>query len=85
MKKLYRVDVEWSYYVLAEDEDDAITQHYPKAAADVTHGLDVCYPHEVVSADEPLADDWDPTCGLYGGDLTLGEALDALRQKKNDA
>lgn len=74
--KLYRVDVRFSYYVVAESEQEALD-----AADEVVRdgGPPECAEcQEVSSKYELYADGWDPHCLVYGVDvdLPLGVAFD---------
>ncbi len=77
MKRLYRVDVEFSYYVIATDEYDAVI--YASDAADDIHPSEHARAREVRPG-QPFANDWTRDSVVYGTRevVTLGEALDAL-------
>lgn len=81
MKRLYFIEITYSAYVLADDEDDAETAVRDIAQTEDFPDVSVS---EVGKGDELLAD-WDRDCNIYETgprdeweNLTLGEALDRL-------
>lgn len=76
-RKLYRVTVEMTYYVVADDEDDA-ESYIDEAMRDVDLS-DTSMVFEVHRGNRPVGG-WDLDCLVYGehdGDLTLRDAMDA--------
>jgi hypothetical protein len=82
MKKLYRVDVEFSYYVLAESEEDAekeadlaINDSSPRIYASVAD------PNGSI-AEGRFAEGWDSDSLVYGTqeEITLGAWIAKMRE-----
>lgn len=80
-KKLYRVDVEWAFYALAENEEEALD--CARLAQRDNEATDCCWAREVEYANESLAEGWDRECLVYGGrnDVRLRDALSILPTK----
>ena len=84
-KKLFKVEVSFTYYAMAEDELDA--ESFAVEAAENEQMEFISRP--VAHRDEILPEGWDPTTLVYhdgeiSNELTLKKCLDVLPEREKD-
>lgn len=83
--KLFRVDVEFSYYIVAASGEEAAeaVDHVVASTRDLT---DCVHAEEMVGPPAYYADGWEPDSIVYGldEDLTLDEAISRFVFPRDD-